>query len=61
MNNKYGKYAIRNTEGQYIKYPTVYRKDPEWTNSLYNVHLWDFKEDAERLISYHSKLSIVRV
>jgi hypothetical protein len=49
---KYGKYAILNNKGQYVKYPTAYRNKPEYTNSLYDVHLWDFKEDAEKLAEY---------
>lgn len=63
---KYSKYALKNEDGQYIKYPTAYRYEEEYTNSLYDVQLWDFKEDAERLANFikqnHDKiLTVVKV
>jgi len=63
---KYNKYALKNEDGQYIKYPTAYRYEEEYTNSFYDVQLWDFKEDAERLANFikqnHDKiLTVVKV
>jgi len=63
---KYNKYALQNENGQYIKYPTAYSFNEEYTNNLYDVHLWDNKEDAQNLANYlklnHDKtLKIVEV
>ena len=49
---KYNQYTIKNREGQYIKYSTPYSYKMEYTNSLYDVHLWNNKEDAEVLAEY---------
>ena len=49
---KYNQYAIKNNKGQYIKYSTAYSYKTKLTDSLYDVHLWNLKEDAEKLASY---------
>lgn len=52
---KYNQYAIKNKEGQYIKYSTPYNYKMEYTNNLYDVHLWNNKEDVEVLVEYLNK------
>lgn len=49
---KYNQYAIKNNKNQYIKYSTAYSYREEFTSSLYDVHLWNIKEDAEKLANY---------
>lgn len=49
---KYNQFAIKNQEGLYIQYPTAYNYQPKFTNSLYDVYLWNLKEDAKRLSEY---------
>lgn len=51
---KYNQFAIKNQEGLYIKYGTAYKDNPDFTNSLYDVHLWNLKADAKRLAEYMS-------
>jgi hypothetical protein len=49
---KYNQYAIMNNKGEYIKYSTAYKYETEFTDTLYDVHLWNIKEDAEKLANY---------
>ena len=49
---KYNQYAITNNRGQYIKYSTAYSYITEFTDSLYDVHLWNTRESAEKLANY---------
>lgn len=63
---KYNQFAIKNQKGLYIKYGTAYRDNPDFTDSLYDVHLWNLKVDAERLSEYmnnegNEKLIVVPV
>lgn len=64
---KYNQFAIKNQEGLYIKYGTAYRNNLDFTNSLYDVHLWNLEEDAKRLSEYlmqeegYKKLTVVEV
>lgn len=46
---KYNQYAIKNREGQYIKYSTAYSYNMSFTDCLYDVHLWKDRNDAEKL------------
>ncbi len=57
---KYNQYAIKNNKNQYIKYSTAYSYKEEFTSSLYDVHLWNIKEDAERLASYLIRIKGVK-
>ena len=56
----YNQYAIKNNKNQYIKYPTAYSYKEELTGNLYDVHLWDLKEDAERLANYLIKIKGIK-
>jgi len=49
---KYNKYTLQNENEQYVKYPTAYGFNEEYTNNLDNIHLWDNKEDAQNLANY---------
>lgn len=49
---KYNQYAITNNREQYIKYSTAYSYITEFTDSLYDVHLWSRKESAKKLANY---------
>lgn len=49
---RYNQYAVKNNKGQYIKYVTAYSYKTKFTDSLYNVQLWNLKEDAKRLTDY---------
>ncbi len=57
---KYNQYAVKNNKGQYIKYPTAYNYKTELTDSLYDVHLWNLKEDAERLADHLIQVEGIR-
>lgn len=46
---KYNKYAVQDSNGNFIKYGTAYSNEIMFTNSLYDPHLWDRKKDAEKL------------
>lgn len=52
---KYNQAAIKNSDGKYIKYPTAYSHRMQFTDSLYDVHLWEDKKDAQKLADYLNK------
>lgn len=63
---KYNKFAIKNIKGEYIKYSTAYNYSEQYTDSLYDVHLWNTKECAEKMANYLNytegkKLKVVNV
>lgn len=49
---QYNQLTVKNQEGLYIQYPTAYDYQPKFTNGLYDVHLWNLKEGAEKLANY---------
>lgn len=53
---KYNQYAIQNSKGEYIQYLTAYNYKQKYTNSLYDVHLWNNKDEPEKLVDYMTNI-----